>query len=59
MERRLNPTGPDIEKLMNMNQLAQEQLKGIILERLLAESEARVNASTNNVDEAVQVADSS
>ena len=42
MERQLNPTGEDFARLWALNPLAAERLKNIVLDRLLAEAEARL-----------------
>ena len=42
MGRELNPTSADIAELVNSNPVAREQLRAIILERLLSEAEAKL-----------------
>ena len=45
MEERTSVTWPDVEELMRSNPLAAEQLKNIVLRRMLADAERRSAAA--------------
>ena len=51
MPRELIPTAEDWQKLLNGNPIAAEQLKNIILNRLLNEAEAKLAATQREAEE--------
>ena len=53
MDREVQYTDRDIAVLLSRNSLAAEQLKGIILERLLAEAETKLSAQNGSYDNSI------
>ena len=56
MDREVQYTDRDIAVLLSRNSLAAEQLKGIILERLLAESETKLSGQNGSYDKSISEA---
>ena len=56
MDREVQYTDRDIALLLSRNSLAAEQLKGIILERLLAEAETKLSAQNGSYDKSISEA---
>ena len=56
MDREVQYTDRDIAVLLSRNSLAAEQLKGIILERLLAEAETKLSAQNGRYDKSISEA---